>query len=112
MSKKDTFVVFPEGVMLNYLSRRSNPSRFFEFTPNFVEAVGEDKILHAISQARPAFIILSEKDTSEHGARYFGKNYGLNIYAWLVNNYERVLLIGAEPLTGNGFGIIIAKRKG
>lgn len=112
MSKKDTFVVFPEGVMLNYLSRRSNPSRFFEFTPNFVEAVGEEKILHAISQTRPAFIILSEKDTSEHGARYFGKNYALSIHAWLVGNYERVLLTGAEPLTGKGFGIIIAKRKG
>jgi hypothetical protein len=111
MSKKDTFIVLPEGVMINYLSRKSNPSRYFEFTPNFVEAIGEEKILDVISPAHPSFIILSEKDTSEHGAQYFGKNYALNIYSWIVNNYTKVLRIGAEPLTGNGFGIIIAKKK-
>jgi hypothetical protein len=111
MSKKDTFIVFPEGVMINYLSRRSNPSRYFEFTPNFVEAIGEEKILDVISPTHPSFIILSEKDTSEHGAQYFGKNYAFNIYSWIANNYAKVLIIGAEPLTGNGFGIIIAKKK-
>jgi len=111
MTKNDTFIVFPESVMLNYLSRRSNPVRFFEFTPNFVTAMGETNILNAISMSRPSFILLCEFDTSEHGARYFGKNYALNIHAWLVDSYERVLLTGAEPLTGGGFGIIIAKRK-
>ena len=111
MSKEDTFIVFPEGVMINYLSRKSNPSRYFEFTPNFVEAIGEEKILDVISPTHPSFIILSEKDTSEHGAQYFGKNYALNIYSWIANNYAKELVIGAEPLTGNGFGIIIAKKK-
>ena len=111
MSKKDTFIVLPEGVMINYLSRKSNPSRYFEFTPNFVEAIGEEKILDVISPTHPSFIILSEKDTSEHGAQYFGKNYAFNIYSWIANNYAKILIIGAEPLTGNGFGIIIAKKK-
>ena len=111
MSKKDTFIVFPEGVMINYLSRRNNPSRYFEFTPNFVEAIGEKKILNIISPTHPSFIILSEKDTSEHGAQYFGKNYAFNIYSWIASNYAKVLIIGSEPLTGKGFGIVIAKKK-
>jgi len=112
MSKNDTFIVFPEGVMLNYLSRRGNPTRFFEFTPNFVEAVGEREIISALTAGRPGFIVLTDKDTTEHGARYFGKNYALNVYGWIAANYERRLLIGPEPLTGNGFGISITKRKG
>ena len=111
MLKSDTFIVLPESVMLNYLSRRNNPIRFFEFTPNFVRAMGEENILNAISLSRPSFIILSEVDTSEHGARYFGKNYALNLYAWIAKSYDKIVQIGAEPLTGKGFGIIIAKRK-
>ncbi|PKN53231.1 MAG: hypothetical protein CVU55_03200 [Deltaproteobacteria bacterium HGW-Deltaproteobacteria-13] len=111
MAPNDTFIVIPDGVMLNYLSRRENPSRYFEFTPNFVEAMGEDKILNDISLKPPSFIILSEKDSSEHGARYFGKDYAHNIYSWIVRNYDKEILLGSEPLTGNGFGIIIAKKK-
>ena len=110
-AENDTFIVMPDGVMLNYLARRKNPTRYFEFTPNFVEAVGEENILKEISSKPPSFIILAEKDTSEHGARYFGRDYAHNIYSWIVNNYDKEILLGAEPLTGNGFGIIIAKKK-
>lgn len=111
MVPNDTFIVMPDGVMLNYLSRRENPSRYFEFTPNFVEAMGEEKILKDISLKPPSFIILTEKDTSEHGARYFGKDYAHNIYSWIIGNYDKEILLGSEPLTGNGFGIIIARKK-
>ncbi|MCX5848973.1 MAG: glycosyltransferase family 39 protein [Deltaproteobacteria bacterium] len=111
MSEKDTFIVLPEGIMINYLTRRINPSRYFEFTPNIVEAIGEEKIINEFSSTNPSFIILLEKDTSEHGARYFGKDYALNIYSWIINNYDKVLQVGEEPFTGNGFGISIAGKK-
>lgn len=111
MLKRDTFIILPESVMLNYLSRRNNPIRYFEFTPNFVTAIGEENILNAISLSHPSFIILSEVDTSEHGARYFGKDYALNLYGWITKSYDKIHQIGAEPLTGKGFGIIITKRK-
>ena len=90
MSENDTFIVMPDGVMLNYLSRKKNPSRYFEFTPNFVEAIGEEKIFNEISLNPPSFIILSKKDTSEHGAKYFGANYAINIYSWIAVNYDKV----------------------
>lgn len=109
--ENETFIVLPEGVMLNYLSRRNNPSRYFEFTPNFVEAIGEEQILNALSRNAPSFVILADKDTSEHGARYFGKDYALNIYSWITGNYDKVQTIGQEPLAGKGFGFIIARKK-
>jgi hypothetical protein len=111
MSANDTFIVMPEGVMLNYLSRRKNSSRYFEFTPNFIEGIGEENILNNISLSRPSFIILSKKDTSEHGAKYFGADYAFNIYSWITNNYDKVISIGDGTLTGDEFGITIARRK-
>lgn len=111
LSKNDTFIVMPEGVMLNYLSRRSNPCRYFEFTPNFVEAVGEENMIHEISQHRPSLIILSKKNTSEHGAKCFGVDYALNIFSWVINNYDTVLWLGDITLPGKDFGLIITKLK-
>jgi hypothetical protein len=111
MSGDDSFIVMPDGVMLNYLSRKNNPSRYFEFTPNIVEAIGEEKIIHEISLTPPSFIILSKKDTSEHGATYFGFDYARNIYSWITDNYDKVFSAGDGTLTGNDFGITIYKRK-
>ena len=111
MSPNDTLVVMPDGVMLNYLSRKRNPSRYFEFTPNFVEATSEEKIINEISLNPPSFIILSKKDTSEHGAKYFGVNYARNIYSWIISNYDKVSTLGDGTLTGDDFGIIIYKKK-
>ena len=111
MSENDTLIVLPEGVMLNYLSRKRNPSRYFEFTPNFIQATGEEKILNEISLNPSSFIILSKKDTSEHGAKYFGVNYGYNIYSWIAANYGKVAVIGEETLINDDFGIIIARKK-
>jgi hypothetical protein len=111
MSANDTLVVMPDGVMLNYLSRKRNPSRYFEFTPNFVEATGEEKIINEFSLNPPSFIILSKKDTSEHGAKYFGANYAHNIYSWIINNYDKVSALGDPTLTGEDYGIIIYKKK-
>lgn len=111
MTPNDSFIVMPDGVMLNYLSRKNNASRYFEFTPNIVEAIGEEKIIHEISLTPPSFIILTKKDTSEHGARYFGVDYALNIYSWITDNYDKVFSTGDGTLTGNDFGITIYKRK-
>lgn len=111
MTPGDSFIVMPDGVMLNYLSRRNNSSRYFEFTPNFVEAVGEEKMIHEISLTSPSFIILSKKDTSEHGAKNFGADYALNIYSWITDNYDKVFSTGDGTLTGNDFGITIYKLK-
>ena len=111
MSPQNTLVVMPDGIMLNYLSRRNNPSRYFEFTPNFVEATGEATIINDISRNRPSFIILTKKDTSEHGAKYFGADYALNIYSWIVNNYDKVVSIGDGKLISDEFGMTIMRLK-
>jgi hypothetical protein len=111
MTPNDTFIVMPDGIMLNYLSRKNNPSRYFEFTPNIVEAIGEENIIHEISMNPPSFIILSKKDTSEHGARFFGADYALNIYSWITDNYDKVFTEGDGTLTGDDCGMTVYKRK-
>jgi hypothetical protein len=106
----ETFVVFPEGVMLNYLTRRRNPCPYVNFMPPELIIFGEDRILNSLHKAPPDYVILVDKDTSEYGYRFFGKNYGIKLFSWIQENYTAVETIGNEPFSGKGFGIVIAKK--
>ncbi len=104
------FVVIPEGVMLNYLARRRNPGKWFEFTPSYIASMGEGQMRADLEAARPDYVVLTERPTPEHGARYFGTDYGLGLKAWIMENYTPVHLAGNEISSNKGFGIVIARR--
>ena len=107
----DTLAVLPEGVMINYLTRRQNPTPIVNLMPPEMFMFGEDRILRAFQEAPPTYIALVHKDTSEYGFRFFGKDYGQSIEKWLMQNYRPVQLIGAAPLRDNRFGILIAESR-
>jgi hypothetical protein len=112
MKPQDRFMVFPEGVMLNYLTERKNPSSYINFMPTELIVFKEEKILADIQKTPPDYILIAEKITDEYGYHYFGKDYGQKIYSWLMRNYFPITTIGAPPLTGEGFGIQILKHRG
>jgi hypothetical protein len=111
MKPQEAFIVFPEGIMLNFLTARKNPSPFINFMPPELIVFKEDRILAAIQKSPPEYILIADKSTEEYGYHYFGKDYGQTIYGWLMRNYRIVNTIGAPPLTGAGFGIQILKRR-
>jgi hypothetical protein len=107
----NTLAVLPEGVMLNYLTRRDNPTPYVVFAFE-VWAYGEQTMLDAYEQHPPDYIVLVQRDSSEYGVPYFGlqKGYGFDVMQWVRRNYEPVELIGAEPFQSSAFGIAILKR--
>ncbi|MEO5803817.1 MAG: hypothetical protein ABIR24_09825 [Verrucomicrobiota bacterium] len=106
-----TLAVLPEGVMLNYLSRRVNPTPYINVTFPVWQAFGEEEILSAFQKQNPDFIALVHRDASEYGVEFFGKTerYGLKTMRWINQNYTPVQLIGREPLQDGAFGIKILK---
>jgi hypothetical protein len=108
-----TVQVLPEGVMLNYLSRRNAPSVYTNFMVTEVSAFGEERMLIDLQRASPDYVVLMHKDTSEFGYEFFGSDerYGRSILAWVRSAYERVFLSGAEPLRSPEFGIEILARR-
>jgi hypothetical protein len=107
----NTLAVLPEGVMLNYLTRRDNPTPYVVFAFE-VWAYGEQHMLAAYEKNPPDYIVLVQRDSSEYGVPYFGrqKGFGLDVMEWVRRNYQPVELIGAEPLQSGAFGIKILKR--
>ena len=68
-SSANTLAVLPEGAMVNYLSRRINPTPYTVFSPPEVEAYGESNMVAAFSQNSPDYILLVHRNSSEYGVR-------------------------------------------
>jgi len=110
VGEDETMVAMPEGVMLNFLARRLNPTRHTNFMPTEMVLFGEENILSDLKAHPPDWVALVHKDTSEFGYRFFGSDYGRLIGAWLERDYRMVHGIGAMPLQSEEFGILLLRR--
>ncbi len=116
MAPGDDFIIMPEGTLVNYLSRRKNPTPYVTFLPTDMTIYGEKRMLSALEKSPPDFIILISRDTIEYGVHYLGQGYGESIYRFIMDGYSPVVRIGnlgflersvgmSQPL-----GILIMKR--
>lgn len=105
-----TLAVFPEGVMLNYLARRANPTPYINFMPLELAIYGESRILAALEAQPPEYVVLVHKDTSEYGPRFFGQDYAQRLFEWIREHYRPISLVGAPPLQSDDFGILLLNR--
>jgi hypothetical protein len=105
-----TLVVFPEGVMLNYLARRVNPTPYVNFIPPELKIFGQAAVFDALQRASPDYVVIVQRPTKEYGPVRFGRDYAQDIYAWAAGHYEQVQVIGANPLRDPRFGILLARR--
>ena len=96
----DTLVVLPEGVMINYLARRVNPTPFISFLPLEVVAFGEDRMIHAFAAHPPDHILLIDRNTAEYGYRGFGIDYAQRLYAWVMAHYQTRMRFSGMPPYG------------
>jgi hypothetical protein len=109
----ESLAVLPEGVMLNFLVRRPTPTPHFSFNPFELHVYGEDEVLRDFQSSPPGAIILVHHDTSEHGARFLGRDYGIELLAWIKSHYTTARQIGDPPLEPDSrFGISVLELRG
>ena len=89
----------PEGVTLNFLAGRNNPTPYLNFDPIMMQLLGEDRMLSALEDHPPDFVCWVPKDVSEYGMRGFGNDYATQLAAWLSRDFEVVW--PNHQLTGN-----------
>ena len=112
VGKDQTLAVLPDGVMLNYLTRRRNPTPYIIGNPADMAMFGEAAMLRAYASAPPDWIALVACDTTIYGFPYFGRDYARSLAAWMDRNYVLAEVIGAPPFTGGGFGVALLCRSG
>jgi len=95
-SFNDTLAVLPEGVMLNFLTQRANPTPYINFMPPEFLLFGESKMLAAFQKDPPDYIVLTNKPLEEYGMQKVGIDIGVNLYQWINENYALIKYIKPE----------------
>ncbi len=108
-----TLVVLPEGIMLNYLSRRRSSIPYINFMPPELMAFGEGSIIAALKSSPPDYIVVAHKDATEYGVGDFGSDpcNGQELMGWVYRNYRPDHTVLNEPFTSGRFGMAILRRE-
>jgi len=87
-----TLAVLPEGAMINYLSRRTNPAKYLRWNSAEVSVFGQDNMNDAFIEHSPDYVILIERDMREFGLKPFGaeERFGLKLMQWINSHYKAV----------------------
>jgi hypothetical protein len=111
MKEGETLAALPTGTLLNYLARKENPIDSISYNPGTWKLLGEQQVLNDLQGTPPTYIAIVYHDFLEFGTRFFGKDFGKDIYQWILKDYESFKLIGKDPVKGEGFGIHLYKLK-
>ncbi|MBW1848436.1 MAG: hypothetical protein JRJ27_15155, partial [Deltaproteobacteria bacterium] len=95
-SPEDTLAVLPEGVMLNFLTQRKNPTPYINFMPPEFALFGELNMLNAFQTNPPDYIVLTNKSLKEYGFQEAGIDIGVDLYLWIDKNYTLIKYIEFE----------------
>lgn len=84
-----TLLVLPNGININYLLRKRNPTPHFLLTPfEILVSGGEAEVLKSFQRTPPDYILVIIEDMQGHGYRFFGDTgYGDQIIPWVEAHY-------------------------
>jgi 4-amino-4-deoxy-L-arabinose transferase-like glycosyltransferase len=85
----DSLAVLPEGGLLNYLTRRVNPTPHVNVLEGII-VYGENRIAEDFRGHPPDLVAVIPRDLSEYGYDGFGTDFGNTLWAWLHEEYEQV----------------------
>lgn len=107
----DIILVLPEAPILNFMTNRPTLSKYYQLLPNHIKAIGgEEKIIKDFMVNPPDYIFIQSVDYHAYGKKYFGINFGKDIFIFIINNYNLVTQIKSENAE-NEFFITIFKLK-
>jgi hypothetical protein len=111
LGEGQTLAVWPQGCMVNFLTRRKNPAPYIVLMPPEIAMFGEEKILESYRKNPADFVLLLQYDTSEYGLRPFGEGYAQRIAAWLRAEYRPLRAFGHVPFVSQEPGAVLMARK-
>ena len=113
-----TLAVLPEGAMINYLSRRVNPTPFLAWVPPVMAVFGQTNMTAAFEKKSPDYVVIIARSASEFGMGFFGYDprYGADLKRWIDEHYDQVYPASAARVDATVekppfYGLQIWKRR-
>ena len=107
-----TLLVLPEGVMINYLTRRPSPVAPFVFFSYATSGGIEDEIVLKLQQHPPDAVVVVSRDLRPFRITRYGEQpgQGRELLRWVASHYKVAWHIGGDPLDPTQVGGLILTR--
>lgn len=92
-NKENTdMVIFPEGLIVNFLSKHSTPSDDYynSMIPLYSETFTDKAFIEHFEKTKPVYIVFSNQSMKDYFFPYICQNYGLQFCGYVKNNYTQV----------------------
>ncbi len=89
MGPRANFLAFPDGLMMNFLTRRPSPSPYLIFKSSEISAYGQEALLKSVQGSRPDYVLLVQRQwpLTVHTSQSL---YPFKIRDWILSHYQRV----------------------
>lgn len=108
-----TLLVVPEGLSLNFWTRRRHPLRIADLLPATLRLNGADVATELAARPPDTVVLVSRPNLEELGFARYGADpaTGKAIVDWVVANCEKVAQAGGDPFAPGSMGLEIYQRK-
>ncbi len=89
-SNAKSAVIYPEGLVINFLTGIKSDDYYNSMLPLYIESMGEDKFINSAKSNKPEYIIFNNKSTAEYGANIIGEDFAQDFKIYVLENYELV----------------------
>ncbi len=103
--KTDKIIIYPEGMMINFLSDRQTDDFYNSFLPLYEETFGVKTYVEYFKKNMPEYIILNSWNSSDYYFSIICEDYGFDFCEFVKNNYFEKNKISGD------FSYIIYKKK-
>jgi hypothetical protein len=107
-----SLLVIPEGISLNYWTRRRHPLRIMDLLPATLRLNRGDVVPELAAHPPDLVVLVSRANPEELGFKAYGQDEasGKAIVDWVMAHYTRVAHDGTAPFAPGGVGIEIYRR--
>lgn len=101
----DRIVIFPEGLIVNFLTNRKAEDFYNSMLPMYVEVFTEEKIIEHFQKSMPEYIILNNQSMKDYYYEYICTDYAQSFCSFVNGNYTQKAQINGA------INYLIYKRK-
>lgn len=85
-------VIFPEGLIVNFLSKNSTPSDDYynSMIPLYSEVFTDKAFIDHFEQTKPVYIVFNNQSMKDYYFTYICQNYALQFCGYVTENYTKV----------------------
>lgn len=97
LSPDDTFVLMPEGLLLNFVLKNNYPYFNTSFTPLDFDAYGENYLAEQFLANKPKYLLVLSRYYGDYGKSFMCQDFGGKLCNEIIEKYSFKIMITSNP---------------